>query len=164
MEELLEKQETTLLEREGSGCAMLLANDKYDGREGGTEGGKEGWREGRREGRRSESRFTPPNPPTLPSLLSPSLPPFLPLDLSRMYRLFSRVPNGLLPMAKIVQAHIEHMGGEVINQREARINVCPPSLPPSLPPAFALLVHAPFSSPLAPDIKNLPSTPTSQPR
>lgn len=73
MEELLEKQETTLLEREGSGCAMLLANDKYD-------------------------------------------------DLSRMYRLFSRVPNGLLPMAKIVQAHIEHMGGEVINQREARIN------------------------------------------
>lgn len=40
-----------------------------------------------------------------------------------MYRLFSRVPNGLQPMAKIVQAHIERMGNEVINQREARINV-----------------------------------------
>jgi len=48
MGELLEKQETTLLEREGSGCAMLLANDKYDGRrskEGGREGGGEGGRE-----------------------------------------------------------------------------------------------------------------------
>ncbi|EWM19994.1 cullin 1, partial [Nannochloropsis gaditana] len=31
IEELLEKQETTLLEREGSGCAMLLTNDKYEG-------------------------------------------------------------------------------------------------------------------------------------
>ncbi|EWM26522.1 cullin protein 1 [Nannochloropsis gaditana] len=39
-----------------------------------------------------------------------------------MYRLFSRVPSGLLPMAKIVQAHIERMGNEVINQREARIH------------------------------------------
>uniref|UniRef100_I2CQT5 Cullin 1 n=2 Tax=Nannochloropsis gaditana TaxID=72520 RepID=I2CQT5_NANGC len=73
IEELLEKQETTLLEREGSGCAMLLTNDKYE-------------------------------------------------DLSRMYRLFSRVSSGLLPMAKIVQAHIERMGNEVINQREARIH------------------------------------------
>ncbi len=40
-----------------------------------------------------------------------------------MYRLFSRVPNGLQPMAKIVQQHIERMGSEVVNQREARINV-----------------------------------------
>jgi hypothetical protein len=40
-----------------------------------------------------------------------------------MYRLFSRVPNGLAPMAKIVQQHIERMGNEVVNQREARINV-----------------------------------------
>jgi Ca2+-binding EF-hand superfamily protein len=44
-------------------------------------------------------------------------------DLSRMYRLFSRVEQGqgLQPMAKIVQQHIEKMGNEVINQREARI-------------------------------------------
>lgn len=42
-------------------------------------------------------------------------------DLSRMYRLFSRVENGLVPMAKIVQGHIEKMGNEIINQREARI-------------------------------------------
>jgi cullin 1 len=46
-------------------------------------------------------------------------------DLSRMYRLFSRVSvergQGLQPMAKIVQQHIEKMGNEVINQREARI-------------------------------------------
>jgi Ca2+-binding EF-hand superfamily protein len=38
-----------------------------------------------------------------------------------MYRLFSRVPNGLQPMAKIVQGHIEKMGNEIVNQREARI-------------------------------------------
>ena len=44
-------------------------------------------------------------------------------DLSRMYRLFSRVQNGLTPMAKIVQQHIEKMGNEIINQREARITV-----------------------------------------
>ena len=60
--------------REGSGCAMLLANDKYE-------------------------------------------------DLSRMYRLFQRVQNGLPPMARIVQQHIEKRGNEIVNQREARINV-----------------------------------------
>jgi cullin 1 len=58
--------------RDGSGCAVLLANDKYE-------------------------------------------------DLSRMYRLFSRVEKGLEPMATIVRQHIERMGNEIINQREARI-------------------------------------------
>jgi len=61
-----------LLEKEGSGCRALLANDKAS-------------------------------------------------DLSRMYRLFSRVPNGLPPMAALVRAHIEAMGNDVINRREQRL-------------------------------------------
>ena len=70
--ELLEKHETTLLEKDGSGCRALLANDKGE-------------------------------------------------DLSRMYRLFSRVPEGLNPIASIVRQHIEHMGNEIINRREAKL-------------------------------------------
>ena len=65
--ELLEKHETTLLEKDGSGCRALLANDKGE-------------------------------------------------DLSRMYRLFSRVPEGLNPIASILRQHIEHMGNEIINR------------------------------------------------
>lgn len=70
--EVLELRETVLLEKEGSGCRALLANDKAS-------------------------------------------------DLSRMYRLFSRVPNGLPPMAALVRAHIEAMGNDVINRREQRL-------------------------------------------
>jgi len=70
--EVLELRETTLLEKEGSGCRALLANDKAD-------------------------------------------------DLARMYRLFSRVPNGLPPMAALARAHIEQCGNDVINRREARL-------------------------------------------
>mmetsp|Transcript_2023 Transcript_2023/g.6133 ORF Transcript_2023/g.6133 Transcript_2023/m.6133 type:complete len:747 (+) Transcript_2023:133-2373(+) len=70
--EILEVRETVLLEKDGSGCRALLANDKAD-------------------------------------------------DLSRMYRLFSRVPNGLPPMAALVRAHIEAMGNDVINRREQRL-------------------------------------------
>lgn len=50
-------REKILLEKEGSGCKVLLANDKSD-------------------------------------------------DLSRMYRLFSRLPKGLEPMAEIIKDHI----------------------------------------------------------
>lgn len=70
--EILELRETVLLEKDGSGCRALLANDKAD-------------------------------------------------DLSRMYRLFSRVPHGLPPMAALVRAHIEAMGNDVINRREQRL-------------------------------------------
>mmetsp|Transcript_10856 Transcript_10856/g.33497 ORF Transcript_10856/g.33497 Transcript_10856/m.33497 type:complete len:745 (-) Transcript_10856:58-2292(-) len=70
--EILELRETVLLEKEGSGCRALLANDKA-------------------------------------------------ADLSRMYRLFSRVPNGLPPMAALVRAHIEQMGGDIIKKREKRL-------------------------------------------
>lgn len=52
-----ENREKILLEKEGSGCKVLLANDKSD-------------------------------------------------DLSRMYRLFSRLPRGLEPMAEIIKDHI----------------------------------------------------------
>ena len=38
-----------------------------------------------------------------------------------MYRLFSRVPEGLNPIANIVRQHIEHMGNEIINRREAKL-------------------------------------------
>lgn len=56
-EELIEKREMALLEKEGSGCRVLLANDMSE-------------------------------------------------DLSRMFRLFSRVPDGLAPMADILKQHI----------------------------------------------------------
>ncbi|CAM9718096.1 unnamed protein product [Chrysoparadoxa australica] len=70
--EILENHEQELLEKEGSGCKVLLANDKSE-------------------------------------------------DLSRMYRLFHRLANGLEPMAEIVRSHISEMGNDVINRREARI-------------------------------------------
>jgi len=75
--EILELRETVLLEKEGSGCRALLANDRK-------------------------------------------------ADLARMYRLFGRVPNtpthGLPPMAALVRAHIEQMGNEIIDRREARLS------------------------------------------
>lgn len=70
--EILDARESVLLEKDGSGCRALLANDKSD-------------------------------------------------DLSRMFRLFSRVPNGLPPMAALVRAHVEAMGNDVINRREQRL-------------------------------------------
>ena len=44
-------------------------------------------------------------------------------DLKRMCDLFSRpgVPDGLVPMAKIVKQHIEEMGMAIVSQREATI-------------------------------------------
>lgn len=75
--EILELRETVLLEKEGSGCIALLANDRK-------------------------------------------------ADLARMYRLFGRVPNtpthGLPPMAALVRAHIEQMGNDIIDRREARLS------------------------------------------
>lgn len=56
-------REKILLEKEGSGCKVLLANDKSD-------------------------------------------------DLSRMYRLFSRLPKGLEPMAEIIKDHITEVRGK----------------------------------------------------
>jgi len=72
--EILEKREMTLLEKEGSGCRVLLANDKAE-------------------------------------------------DLSRMFRLFGKKTEWLQPIATIVRQHIEFMGGEIINRREARLEV-----------------------------------------
>mmetsp|Transcript_34148 Transcript_34148/g.38853 ORF Transcript_34148/g.38853 Transcript_34148/m.38853 type:complete len:739 (+) Transcript_34148:98-2314(+) len=72
-EEILEKVETVLLEKEGSGCRVLLANDKSE-------------------------------------------------DLQRMFRLFSRLENGLNPMASIVESFISTMGMDVINRRQARLD------------------------------------------
>ena len=63
-EELLEKVESVLLEKEGSGCKVLLANDKTE-------------------------------------------------DLERMFRLFGRLENGLLPMSHIVRDYIAGVGNEV---------------------------------------------------
>jgi cullin 1 len=72
-EEILEKVETVLLEKEGSGCRVLLANDKSE-------------------------------------------------DLQRMFRLFSRLENGLNPMASIVENFICGMGMDVIIRRQARLD------------------------------------------
>jgi len=72
-EEILEKVEMVLLEKETSGCRALLQNDKSE-------------------------------------------------DLQRMFRLFSRLENGLNPMASIVQSFISSMGDDIINRRKARLD------------------------------------------
>lgn len=72
-EEILEKVQQALLTKEGSGCKVLLANDKSE-------------------------------------------------DLQRMFQLFSRLDNGLQPMADIVQSFIASMGHEVLKQRQARLD------------------------------------------
>jgi cullin 1 len=43
-------------------------------------------------------------------------------DLQRMFRLFSRLENGLDPMAAILQNFIASMGDDVINRRQARLD------------------------------------------
>mmetsp|Transcript_11521 Transcript_11521/g.25588 ORF Transcript_11521/g.25588 Transcript_11521/m.25588 type:complete len:774 (-) Transcript_11521:370-2691(-) len=70
--ELLEKREAELLEKEGSGCRVLLVNDMVG-------------------------------------------------DLARMHRLFSRITDGLVPIADIFKSHITEMGNEKIEQRLARV-------------------------------------------
>jgi cullin 1 len=72
-EEILEKVETVLLEKENSGCRALLQNDKSE-------------------------------------------------DLQRMFRLFQRLENGLVPIASIVQEFITSMGHEIINRRQAKLD------------------------------------------
>ena len=69
---MLAKRQTELLEKEGSGCLVLLMNEMTE-------------------------------------------------DLSRMYRLFSRILDGLIPIADIFKRHILDMGNEKINQRLARV-------------------------------------------
>ena len=71
--ELLQLRQKELLEKEGSGCKVLLANEKSD-------------------------------------------------DLNRMFRLFSRLTDGLSAMADIVKQHIVQLGNDTIDQRQARIN------------------------------------------
>lgn len=71
-EEILKKVETNLLEKEGSGCRVLLSNDKSE-------------------------------------------------DLQRMFRLFSRLEDGLQPIAAIVERFICDMGNEVLQQRQSRL-------------------------------------------
>lgn len=44
------------------------------------------------------------------------------VDLQRMYRLFSRLENGLTPIASIVETFIKDMGAEEINRRQARLD------------------------------------------
>lgn len=72
-DEILCQVQNALLTKEGSGCMVLLANDKSE-------------------------------------------------DLQRMYKLFARLENGLLPMATIVQTYISSLGHEVLNQRKARLD------------------------------------------
>lgn len=72
-EEILEKVEMVLLEKETSGCRALLQNDKSE-------------------------------------------------DLQRMFRLFSRLENGLNPMATILQNFISSMGDDIVNRRQARLD------------------------------------------
>mmetsp|Transcript_8776 Transcript_8776/g.25246 ORF Transcript_8776/g.25246 Transcript_8776/m.25246 type:complete len:742 (+) Transcript_8776:140-2365(+) len=43
-------------------------------------------------------------------------------DLQRMFRLFSRLENGLNPMANILQSFIASMGADIVNRRQARLD------------------------------------------
>lgn len=70
-EELLEKKETQLIEKEGSGCKALLINDCFS-------------------------------------------------DISRMYELFLRVPDGLQPISEIFRLHIVDVGSAKIDARMKR--------------------------------------------
>ena len=72
-DEILQKVQTNLLEKEGSGCSVLLANDKTD-------------------------------------------------DLQRMFHLFSRLENGLQPMAIIVEKFITAQGNACIEKRQAKLD------------------------------------------
>ncbi len=68
---MLAKKKTELLEKEGSGCKVLLLNDMNE-------------------------------------------------DLSRWYRLFSRIPDGLIPVSEIFKSHLNDLGNEKIEQRLSR--------------------------------------------
>lgn len=70
--ELLEKRQTLLLEREGSGIRVMLNNDQL-------------------------------------------------ADLTRMFKLFSRITNGLEPVAEAVRQHIVEVGEEKIEQHRVRV-------------------------------------------
>ena len=41
--------------------------------------------------------------------------------LSRMFRLFSKIPNGLEPIAKLVREHIEEKGKEIVDARASQV-------------------------------------------
>lgn len=75
-QEVLEKRTMTLLEKEGSGCKQMLANDMFD-------------------------------------------------DLSRLFKLFSRFPDGLVPVAEIFKLFVSECGEEKIAQRIARLEGSP---------------------------------------
>jgi len=72
-DEILQKVQMNLLEKEGSGCGVLLANDKTE-------------------------------------------------DLQRMFSLFSRLENGLQPMANIVEKFITAQGNACTEKRLARLD------------------------------------------
>ena len=42
-------------------------------------------------------------------------------DLERMFRLFNRVENGLVPVAAIVREFIEGVGNSVIEKKKAKV-------------------------------------------
>jgi cullin 1 len=71
-QEILEKRQSVLLEKEGSGCKVMLSNDLYD-------------------------------------------------DLARLFRLFSRLPDSLTPIADIFRQHVIDCGEEKIDQRMSRL-------------------------------------------
>eukprot|EP01038_Epipyxis_sp_PR26KG_P011634 gene11634-15584_t len=72
-QENLEKKETELIEKEGSGCRVLLTNDMF-------------------------------------------------VDLARMFRLFSRIPDGLVPIAEIFKQYIIDLGNDKIELRLSRVD------------------------------------------
>lgn len=72
-DEILQKVQQNLLEKEASGCCVLLDNDKTD-------------------------------------------------DLQRMFQLFSRLENGLQPMANIVEKFITSQGNSLVEKRQGKLD------------------------------------------
>jgi cullin 1 len=91
-EELLERVVMELLEKEGSGCRALLANDKFK-------------------------------------------------DLRQMFRMFSRLKNGLNLMASIVEIYIFDRGNEIINMRQAQLTAGEEHKPDELTFVKHLIAH-----------------------
>ena len=103
--ELLKEYEMVLLNKEGSGCRALLKGDRKEDL-------KRMCELFSRPGVCSRCRSLPPS-------FSLSLSFSICLSLSHTHS--KQIPDGLVPMAKIVKQHIEEMGMTIVSQREATI-------------------------------------------
>ena len=48
-------------------------------------------------------------------------------DLKRLYKLYSRVSQGLIPIGNILKTHIQKEGMELVREQQARLNTKAPN-------------------------------------